>query len=103
MAVIMKQTLPPGVPIDMLDAVTEEMGVDKNPPDGLIVHTHFEKDGEVRVIDMWETAEHYGKFLESRLMPAMSKVAAARGFELPQGGQEPTMIEVHRVVRGSAS
>lgn len=103
MAVIMQQTLPPGVPIDMLDAVSDEMGVNDNPPDGMIVHTHFEKDGQVQVFDVWETAEHYRQFAESRLMPAMGKVAAARGFELPQAGLEPTLIEVHRVVRGSVS
>ena len=103
MAVIMQQTLPPGVPINMLDTVSDEMGVNDNPPDGMIVHTHFEKDGDVQVLDVWETAEHYRQFAESRLMPAMGKVAAARGFELPQAGPEPTIIEVHRVVRGPAS
>ena len=103
MAVIMQQTLPPGVPIDMLDAVSDEMGVNDNPPDGMIVHTHFEKDGHVEVLDVWETAEHYRQFAESRLMPAMGKVAAARGFELPQAGPEPTLIEVDRVVRGPVS
>jgi hypothetical protein len=102
-AVIVKQTLPPGVPIDMLDAVSEEMGVDTNPPDGMIVHTHFEKDGEVRVIDVWESAEQHQRFVEARLMPAMAKVAAARGFDLPQDGAAPSMIDVHRVVRGPAN
>lgn len=103
MAVIMQQTLPSGVPIEMLDAVSDEMGVDESPPDGMIVHTHFEQDGRVQVIDVWDTADQYRKFVELRLMPAMGKVAAARSFELPPGGPEPTFIEVHRVVRGSAS
>jgi hypothetical protein len=102
MAVIMQQTLPPGVPIDMLDAVTEEMGVDTDPPEGMIVHTHYEKDSRVQVLDVWETAEHYRTFVESRLMPAMVKVATARGFELPERGEDPAMVEVHRLVRGSA-
>ena len=100
MAVIFQQTLPLGVPIDMLDAVADEMDVDNDPPDGLIVHTHFEKDGHVQVLDVWQSAEHHDKFTESRLMPAMGKVAAARGFDLPQGQADASVTEVHRVVRG---
>jgi hypothetical protein len=100
MAIIFEQTLPAGVPIDMLDAVADEMDVNNDPPDGLIVHTHFEKDGRVQVFDVWQSAAHHQKFSEARLMPAMIKVAAARGFELPQDGPEASVTEVHRLVRG---
>jgi hypothetical protein len=100
MAVVFQQELPEGVPIDMLDAVADEMGVDTDPPDGLIVHTHFEQDGRVHILDVWESAEHQDKFAASRLVPAMQKVAAARGFELPQPQSEPSVTDVHRMVRG---
>ncbi|MCW2539122.1 MAG: hypothetical protein JWN95_847 [Frankiales bacterium] len=100
MAVIFQQTMPVGVPIEMLDAVTEEMGVDNDPPEGMIVHTHFEKDGRVEIFDVWQSAEHHQKFTESRLMPAMIKVAAAKGVDLPQEHPDASMIAVHRVVRG---
>jgi hypothetical protein len=100
MAIIYQQILPSAVPIDMLDAVTEEMDVDNDPPDGMIVHTHFEKDGRVQVIDVWQSVEQHDKFTESRLMPAMGKVAADRGFDLPQNEPEVSLTEVHRVVRG---
>lgn len=100
MAVILEQELPEGVPIGMLDAVADEMGVDDDPPDGLIIHTHFERDGRVHVFDVWETAEDHEKFRESRLMPAMTKVAAASGFELPATQPEASVTTIHRLVRG---
>ena len=100
MAVIFEQELPEGVPIGMLDAVTDEMGVDDDPPDGMIVHTHFEPDGRVHVFDVWESAEDHNKFAESRLMPAMSKIAASRGFELPATQPNASVTQVHRLVRG---
>jgi hypothetical protein len=101
MAIIFTQTLPAGVPIQMLDAVTEEMGVDTNPPEGLIVHTHYEADGQVKILDVWESEALRAAFEADRLRPAQGKVAAQLGVELPQDGQPDTSTtEVHRVVRG---
>jgi hypothetical protein len=101
MAIIFTQTLPAGVPIQMLDAVTEEMGVDTNPPEGLIVHTHYEEDGRVKILDVWESAALRDAFEADRLRPAQGKVAAQLGIELPQDGQpDMSTTEVHRVVRG---
>lgn len=101
MAMVMQQVMPDGVSLDMIDAVTEEMGVEGSPPDGMIVHTHFEKDGRSHIVDVWESAEAHQAFVESRLMPAMAKVAAARGFDLAAAGPPETVLtEVHRVVRG---
>jgi hypothetical protein len=102
MSVIMKQVMPAGVPLTMLDAVTEEMGVDSSPPEGMIVHTHYEQDGQAHILDVWETAEAHQTFVESRLMPAMSKVAEAQGFDLAAvGPPDVVFTEVHRVVRGA--
>jgi hypothetical protein len=101
MTVILTQVMPAGVPLDMVDEVTEQMGVDSSPPAGLIVHTHYEHDGRVHVVDVWESAEAHQSFAESRLMPAMGKVAAARGFDLTAAGPpDITYTDVHRTVRG---
>jgi hypothetical protein len=101
MPILFTQVMPVAVPIEMLDAVTEEMGVDKAPPDGLIVHTHFEKDGRAHIVDVWESAEAQQRFADTRLNNAMEKVAANRGFDLTQGGQpEIEITTVHRMVRG---
>ena len=93
--------MPAGVPLDMLDGVTEEMGVEKSPPEGMILHTHYEEDGRSHVLDVWESEQAHQDFVQSRLMPAMGKVAAARGFDLAAAG--PPKIgytTVHRIVRG---
>ena len=100
MAVIMIQTLPDGIPIAMLDAVTAKMDVKANPPDGLIVHTHYEDEGRVRVMDVWESEQAFRTFQEERLMPAMQQVASENGMDF--GGQpENRVVEVHGFVRGS--
>lgn len=101
MAVIFRQVMPIGVPIQILDAVTEEMGVDNDPPAGMIIHTHFEQDGRVHIVDVWESAEAHQNFAESRLHLAMAKVAAAKGLDLQQIGEpESSFTNIHRMVRG---
>jgi hypothetical protein len=100
MAIIVSQTLPEGVPIEMIDAVTDDMGVDTDPPEGLIVHTHSLVDGRVQIMDVWESQEAYDKFGAQRLIPAMENVAERRGIGPLPAGPEPTTIEVHQVVRG---
>lgn len=100
MAVIVIQTLPDGVPIAMLDAVTKKMDVKANPPSGLIVHTHYQDDGRARVMDVWESEQAFRAFQEERLIPAMQQVASENGMEL--GGQpEHRVVELHDVVRGN--
>jgi hypothetical protein len=100
MAVVFTQTMPEGVPIQMIDAVSDEMGVDTEPPEGLIVHTHFEVDGRVKIVDVWESAALHDTFEAERLRPAMGKVAGQNGVTLPDAAPDSSMIEVHRLVRG---
>jgi hypothetical protein len=101
MAIIVEQEMSAGVPMDMIEAVTHEMDVENDPPAGMLVHTHYEKDGRVHIMDVWESPQAHQEFVESRLMPAMAKVAANRGFDLAAAGQPQTVItEVLRVVRG---
>ena len=101
MTVILQQTMPEGVTLELLDGVTREMSADTDPPAGLIVHTHFEEDGRIRVVDVWDSQEAYESFAESRLMPAMQKVAAGQGMDMSQAPQlETSILQVHGVVRG---
>jgi hypothetical protein len=100
MAVLIEDVFPVGVTVELLDAVTDEMGVDAGLPPGGIVHVHFEKDGRAHGVDVWDSVEAYEQFVQSTLMPAMGKVAEARGFDPSKMGQpEVTITEVHRLVR----
>jgi hypothetical protein len=101
MAVIYHSVLPEGVPIEMLDAVTDEMDVDGNPPDGMLIHVHYEQDGRAQIVDVWDSQESYERFAEQRLDPAVDKVAGERGFARPTMGTDTTTVhDVHRVVLG---
>ena len=99
---IVKQALPDGVTLELLDAVSEEMNVDKDPPKGMIVHTHFSEGGKVHIFDVWENEADYRDFAEHRLGPAMAKVAERIGMTPPGGpdGVPMDVVDVHRVVRG---
>ena len=100
MAVLIEDVFPVGITIELLDAVTDEMGVDADLPPGGILHVHFEKDGRAHGVDGWDSIETYEQFVESTLMPAMGKVAAARGLDPSKMGEpEVTITEVHRLVR----
>jgi uncharacterized protein YuzE len=94
-AVLVEQVFPAAITIEMVDAVTDEMDVDTHLPAGGIVHVHYEKDGRVHGVDVWESAEALQKFMES----TMGKIAAAHGIDLSQAGEpEMSITEVHRLV-----
>jgi hypothetical protein len=102
MASIMKQVLPEGATLELLDAVTEEMGVDADPPKGMIVHVHYAENGQTHIFDIWESEADYRDFADNRLGPAMAKVIQAQGAALPEpsGDGGPDVVPAHRVVRG---
>jgi len=100
MAVLIEDVFPVGVTNELLDAVTDEMGVDVGLPPGGIMHVHFEKDGRAHGVDVWDSVEAYEKFVQSTLTQTMGKVAAARGLDPSKLGEpEVTITEVHRLIR----
>jgi hypothetical protein len=100
MAILVENVFPVGVTNELLDAVTDELGVDAKLPPGGISHVHFEKDGRAHGVDVFESLDSYEQFVQSTLMPAMGKVAAARGLDVSTMGEpDVTITEVHRLVR----
>jgi hypothetical protein len=64
------------------------------------VHVHFEKDGHFHGVDLWDSVEAYQQFVQSTLVPAMGRVAAAQGLDPSKmGAPEEKITEVHRLVR----
>ena len=85
---------------EFLDAVTDEMGVDAKLPPGGILHVHFEKDGRAHGVDVFELGRCLSAIRPVNAVPAMGKVAAARGLDMSKMGEpETTITEVHRLVR----
>jgi hypothetical protein len=100
MAVLIEDVFPAEITIELLDAVTDDMGVDFTMPPGGFMHLHFEKDGWAHGVDVWDSLEAYQLFVQSTLMPALEKRAAERGIDLSQSGEpEATVTEIHRLVR----
>jgi hypothetical protein len=87
-----------------LEAVSTAMGVRDEIPDGLIAHAAVDRpegDG-IRVVDLWESVEHFQRFADTLLKPTLDRVLAERGVELAGPPPEPTILEAYDVVRGSA-
>jgi hypothetical protein len=97
MAVLMTQELP--VPIDVVNAVSKEMGVAEDPPDGLIVHVSVPRGDTTFIVDVWETREQFESFSENRLGPAATKIMKERGIEMADG-PEPTIEDARDLIRG---
>jgi hypothetical protein len=101
MAVLLEQTLPEGASMEMLDEVSAEMGVDTEPPAGLVVHVHLLQNGRVRVVDVWESADAFENFNRDRLEPALRRVLERHGMKMEDAPPpETSMVEVHAVVKG---
>ena len=98
MAVAMRTTdFPEGVGTNMYDGVNAAMGVDSDPPAGLIFHWAGEVDGKWTISDVWESREAYDRFRDERLFPAVREVS---GMD-PAEGPQPTITEfaVHHYVK----
>jgi hypothetical protein len=97
MAVVIRTTdFPEGVGTQMYDGVQAELGIESDPPPGLIVHWAGEMDGKWTVLDLWESREEYDRFRDERLFPAIQKVSGMN----PADGPQPTITEftVHNYV-----
>jgi hypothetical protein len=98
MAVLMTQEIP--VPIEVVGAVSKEMGVAEDPPDGLIVHVSVPRGDTTFIVDIWESREQFETFSEKRLGPALTKVMQEHGIEMAADGPEPNIEDARDLVRG---
>ena len=78
MAVLIEDVFPAVITIDLLDALTDDVGVDAKLPPGAFMHLHFERDGRAHGVDVWDSIEAHELFVESTLMPALGKLAARK-------------------------
>lgn len=79
-------------------AVNDAMDTRANPPAGLIVHTGGPVgDGELRVIDVWESTEAFETFAAERLGPTIAQVM---GPDAPTPSVE--IRELYDVIQGAS-
>ncbi|MCW3027784.1 MAG: hypothetical protein JWN81_995 [Solirubrobacterales bacterium] len=92
---IIRIVRPPMLTAELYDAVNEKAGVDESPPEGLMMHTAGEVDGQWQIVDVWESEEAADRFGTERLGPAIESVMGAA----PPGPPPTTIYELHRVIR----
>jgi hypothetical protein len=80
---------------DQYDAMHSQMGIDGDPPEGLIFHSAGPIDGGWGVIDFWESRDHFDRFLGSRLGPAIEEMGD-RAFQGPPDIKE---FPVHHLTK----
>jgi hypothetical protein len=97
MAVLIELDLP--YPADVLEALSAEMGVRDNPPEGLVGHIVTDRSGSSHVVDIWESQQQFERFRDDRLMSAMQKVVSERNLSLPEN-MEPRITQARDLVRG---
>ena len=64
-----------GVSPDQYERVNQSMGIvsDADAPDGLISHVAaIDERGELVIVDLWESEQALGSFVEKRLGPALA-------------------------------
>src|ERR1700736_2542216 len=79
---------PPMVTAEVYDGVNAKAGVNENPPEGLLMHTAGEVDGQWQIVDVWESEEHADRFGSERL--------SAGGESVP-GGRPPRSSTDHHL------
>jgi len=96
MAVVIITDLPAEAGTEMYDTISSKVGVEEDPPDGMIVHAASKReDGGIRIVDVWESTDHWDRFREDRLLPVFREVVPT------DDGSEPDreIHEVHHLVK----
>jgi hypothetical protein len=79
---------------EQYDKLIENMGVQDEPPEGLVFHCAGPLDEGWSVMDVWESREQFDKFMEERVQPAAEE-AGVEGLN----DAETTEFEVHNVIK----
>jgi len=98
---ILRINTPPMLTAEIYDAVNVKAGVDRDPPEGLLMHCAGEVDGVFQVVDVWDSEEHARRFDTERLAPAIEEVVfAPNPGQAPPPGTPPSMTvyELHNLV-----
>ena len=72
--------------LDDYDRICEALNFPGDWPDGLLAHAASEANGKLRVMDAWESREHFDRFVEDRLQGAVREAMGERA-EIPQVGE----------------
>ncbi|MEU0213379.1 hypothetical protein [Streptomyces canus] len=68
MAVVMTFSWPEITP-DVYDAVRKKVRWEEDAPDGCVLHAAWFVHGGLNVMDIWESEDHFNRFIEARIAP----------------------------------
>jgi hypothetical protein len=63
-----------GVTPEQYEEARASIAWETDVPDGAVLHVAGFEDGELRVTDVWESAEQFQRFVEERLMPGVAAI-----------------------------
>jgi len=86
---------PLNVTADVYEKVNAQLGVDSNPPPGLLLHCGGEVDGKWQILDVWESREQARRFYDERLPGAIEAVIGMAPPDPPVSIE----YELHTVIR----
>ena len=72
--------------LDDYDKVVVALNFPAEWPDGLVAHGSHEADGHLVVNDVWESRQHFDRFVDERLQAAMGEAIGDRA-------REPEVVE----------
>lgn len=83
--------------LEQYERVNEIMGIrgDDDAPDGLVEHFAAGSDDGVLIVDVWESEEALGRFVESRLRHAVEEVGLAPA--------QPRILPLHNRLPGAGT
>jgi len=61
----------PEIGLDTYEEAREKVGWERDYPAGAISHVAFMADDGFHVVDVWESAEDFDRFVNERLMPVL--------------------------------
>lgn len=80
---------------EQYDAMHTHIGIDDDPPEGLIFHAAGPIDSGWGIIDFWESRDHFDRFQETRLGPAIGEL----GAQAMQSPPEIKEFPVHHLTK----
>lgn len=85
---------PDGVGAEQYDPVQAEMGLENDPPEGLIAHVAGEVNGHFQILNIWESADNQKSFENDRLRPAMKKAMGEERYAAMPDAERP-QVKLH--------
>jgi len=64
---------------EQYEQMVELTNWNSDPAPGALLHLAAFEDGELHVVDIWESAEHYQRFIEERVMPLAQAAGMTSG------------------------